>query len=95
VARLFDFGIAKVLNRNGPRTRRFTRTDWRPMTPEYASPEQCVNRSQMPRISLFALGVLLYELLAGHRPYRVRSDSPLEIERSVCGGGTGETECRS
>ena len=40
VTRLLDFGIAKVLNPQWSPDATLTRTDWRPMTPEYASPEQ-------------------------------------------------------
>lgn len=84
VARLLDFGIAKVLNPQWCPDAPLTRTDWRPMTPEYASPEQVRGEPITNATDIYSLGVLLYELLTGHRPYRVRSDSPLEIERSVC-----------
>jgi serine/threonine protein kinase/tetratricopeptide (TPR) repeat protein len=84
VARLLDFGIAKVLNPQWSQEAPLTRTDWRPMTPEYASPEQVRGEPVTNATDIYSLGVLLYELLTGHRPYRVRSDSPLEIERSVC-----------
>jgi serine/threonine protein kinase/tetratricopeptide (TPR) repeat protein len=84
VARLLDFGIAKVLNPQWSPDAPLTRTDWRPMTPEYASPEQVRGEPITNATDIYSLGVLLYELLTGHRPYRVRFDSPLEIERSVC-----------
>src|SRR5437660_10703694 len=84
VARLLDFGIAKVLNPQCSPDATLTRTDWRPMTPEYASPEQVRGEPVTNATDIYSLGILLYELLTGHRPYRVRSDSPLEIERSVC-----------
>jgi eukaryotic-like serine/threonine-protein kinase len=84
VARLLDFGIAKVLNPQWSPDATLTRTDWRPMTPEYASPEQVRGEPVTNATDIYSLGILLYELLTGHRPYRVRPDSPLEIERSVC-----------
>jgi serine/threonine protein kinase/tetratricopeptide (TPR) repeat protein len=84
VARLLDFGIAKVLNPQWSPDVPLTRTDWRPMTPEYASPEQVRGEPVANATDIYSLGILLYELLTGHRPYRVRPDSPLEIERSVC-----------
>jgi serine/threonine protein kinase/tetratricopeptide (TPR) repeat protein len=84
VARLLDFGIAKVLNPQWSPDAPLTRPDWRPMTPEYASPEQVRGDPVTNATDIYSLGILLYELLTGHRPYRVRSDSPLEIERSVC-----------
>ena len=84
VTRLLDFGIAKVLNPQWSPDATLTRTDWRPMTPEYASPEQVRGEPVTNATDIYSLGVLLYELLTGHRPYRVRSDSPLELERLVC-----------
>lgn len=84
VARLLDFGIAKVLNPQWSPDATLTRTDWRPMTPEYASPEQVRGEPVTNATDIYSLGVLLYELLTGRRPYRVRPDSPLEIERFVC-----------
>jgi eukaryotic-like serine/threonine-protein kinase len=81
VVRLLDFGIAKVLNPQWSPDTTLTRTDWRPMTPEYASPEQLRGALVTKSTDIYSLGVLLYELLAGHRPYQVRHDSALEIER--------------
>ncbi|MGB7824491.1 MAG: protein kinase [Candidatus Sulfotelmatobacter sp.] len=80
VVRLLDFGIAKVLNPQWSPDTTLTRTDWRPMTPEYASPEQSRGAPVTKTTDIYSLGVLLYELLTGHRPYRVRHDSALEIE---------------
>ena len=84
VVRLLDFGIAKVLNPQWSPDATLTRTGWRPMTPEYASPEQVRGQPVTNATDIYSLGVLLYELLTGHRPYQVRSDSPLELERMVC-----------
>jgi serine/threonine protein kinase/tetratricopeptide (TPR) repeat protein len=84
VVRLLDFGIAKVLNPQWSPDATLTRTDWRPMTPEYASPEQMRGEPVTTATDIYSLGVLLYELLTGRRPYRDRPDSPLEIERFVC-----------
>ena len=80
VVRLLDFGIAKVLDPQGFPDSTLTRTDWRPMTPEYASPEQVRGALVAKTTDIYSLGVLLYELLTGHRPYRVRHDSALESE---------------
>jgi len=80
VVRLLDFGIAKVLNPQWSPDATLTRTDWRPMTPEYASPEQVRGAPITKSTDIYSLGVLLYELLTGHRPYPVRYDSALESE---------------
>ena len=84
VIRLLDFGIAKVLNPQWSADTTLTRTDSRPMTPEYASPEQVRGEPVTNATDIYSLGVLLYELLTGHRPYRTRPDSSWELERFVC-----------
>jgi serine/threonine-protein kinase len=83
--KLLDFGIAKPLrpdaeDEDGP----LTRPGAYPMTPEYAAPEQLQGRHVSPATDVYALGVLLYTLLAGRRPYEVRGRSPADIERIVC-----------
>lgn len=84
VPRLLDFGIAKLLNPEFIQTALVTRTDWRPMTPEYASPEQIRGQAVTIATDVYSLGVLLFELLTGHRPYRSAGQSLLEMERLVC-----------
>ncbi len=84
VPRLLDFGIAKLLNPDCFQTPLVTRTDWRPMTPEYASPEQIRGQAITPATDVYSLGVLLFDLLTGHRPYRSAGQSLLEMERMVC-----------
>ncbi len=81
--KLLDFGIAKILD-PGSSGVPVTRTEMRMMTPEYASPEQILGQPVTTASDVYALGVLLYELLSGHRPYRVRGRSPGEIERVIC-----------
>ena len=85
VPRLLDFGIAKLLNPGLTQVPLATRTGWRPMTPEYASPEQIRGRAITTAADVYSLGALLFELLTGHRPYRAAvGQSLLEMERLVC-----------
>ena len=84
VPRLLDFGIAKLLNPESFHTALVTRTDSRLMTPEYASPEQIRGRAITAATDVYSLGVLLFELMTGHRPYRSAGHSLFEMERLVC-----------
>ncbi|HKO95543.1 MAG TPA: protein kinase [Pyrinomonadaceae bacterium] len=86
VPKLLDFGIAKLLNPAlaGDITHDPTATAMRLMTPEYASPEQVQGAAATPTTDVYSLGVLLYELLTGHRPYRLRNRAPHEIARVIC-----------
>jgi serine/threonine protein kinase/tetratricopeptide (TPR) repeat protein len=67
--RLLDFGIAKILDVSEQDGAAVTRTGTRAMTPGYASPEQVIGRPVGPRSDVYQLGVLLYELLTGLRPF--------------------------
>jgi eukaryotic-like serine/threonine-protein kinase len=86
VPKLLDFGIAKLLNPEfaGEITLDPTATAMRLMTPEYAAPEQVRGEPVSPATDVYSLGVLLYELLTGHRPYRLRHRSPHEMARVIC-----------
>src|SRR5687768_3252144 len=86
VPKLLDFGIAKLLNPElaGDITHDPTATAMRLMTPEYASPEQVQGAPTTPGTDVYSLGVLLYELLTGHRPYRLVNRAPHEIARVIC-----------
>jgi serine/threonine protein kinase/predicted negative regulator of RcsB-dependent stress response len=84
--KLLDFGIAKLLDvGESASLLALTRMNDRLLTPEYASPEQILGRAVTTASDVYALGVVLYELLTGLRPYVVpASASQLELERSIC-----------
>src|SRR5689334_19307358 len=86
IPKLLDFGIAKLLNPDlaADITHDPTATAMRLMTPEYASPEQVQGAPTNPTTDVYSLGVLLYELLTGHRPYRLVNRAPHEIARVIC-----------
>ncbi len=66
VIKILDFGVAK---RTDPMATQLTRTGVLIGTPEYMAPEQADGRSIDSRADLYSLGVVLYELLAGARPF--------------------------
>ena len=83
--RLLDFGIAKLLNSDTAELSvAETRPDVRVMTPEYAAPEQVRGEAITTATDVYALGVLLYELLTGHRPYHLAEQRQSEVERIIC-----------
>jgi serine/threonine protein kinase len=85
VPKLLDFGIAKLINPelSAPMLT-FTATALQLMTPEYASPEQIQGEMITTASDVYSLGVVLYQLLTGHRPYRFKSRLPHEIARVIC-----------
>jgi eukaryotic-like serine/threonine-protein kinase len=83
VPKLLDFGIAKLLDPEGGELAA-TRTTERMMTPEYASPEQVRGDRVTTSTDVYALGVLLYELLCGRRPFHFETASPIEVARAIC-----------
>jgi serine/threonine protein kinase/tetratricopeptide (TPR) repeat protein len=84
VPKLLDFGIAKLINPAAEVGAAETVTGLRAMTPDYASPEQVRGLSVTTATDVYSLGVLLYELLTGHRPHRLKSRRTDEIVRVIC-----------
>ncbi len=78
--KLLDFGIARLLE-GGDAERGGTETGFRPMTRAYAAPEQIRGEAPTTATDVYALGVVLYELLAGQRPFRAAS--PVHLERDI------------
>jgi serine/threonine-protein kinase len=80
--RLLDFGVAKMLEDGKDAVRTdLTQVYGRMLTPDYASPEQLMGTAISAASDIYALGVVLYELLVGDRPYRIKPESssvPLE-----------------
>jgi len=83
--RLLDFGIAKLIEADPGAPVTLTRTEHRALTPAYASPEQFRGERVTPASDVFSLGVVLYELLTGVRPFAPGARSPTEVERAVLG----------
>jgi eukaryotic-like serine/threonine-protein kinase len=83
--KLLDFGIAKLLDSPDEEDAALmTATGTFPMTPEYAAPEQITSGPITPATDVYALGVTLFELLTGARPYRIEGRTPSAIEAAVC-----------
>jgi serine/threonine protein kinase len=83
--KLLDFGIAKVLTPElSALMIEHTRTEFRVLTPDCASPEQVRGEKLMTTSDVYSLGVVLYELLTGHRPYRSQRTPPHELARLIC-----------
>lgn len=84
--KLLDFGIAKLLRPglHEPQNAAHTLPGSRWLTPEYASPEQLRGEPLTTATDVYSLGVLLFELLTGERPYSLYSGSRSEHEDAVC-----------
>jgi serine/threonine protein kinase len=80
--KLLDFGISKLLEPEGT-VDTSTRTEHRALTPAYASPEQIRGNALTIASDIYSLGVMLYELLTGTRPFEATSGDRRDLERAV------------
>ena len=78
--RLLDFGIAKLLDDPGQAAPLHPRTEVRAFTLHYAAPEQVRGETVTTRTDVYSLGVVLYEILTGSKPYRLRRQTDAEWE---------------
>jgi len=82
--KLLDFGIARLLaGEEGATAETLTRTGLQVMTPQYAAPEQIRGAPATTATDVYALGLVLYELLSGRRPYTVTGSGGAEMERAI------------
>ena len=86
--KLLDFGIARLLDGSGSQTR----TGAGAMTPEYASPEQILGGPITTVTDVYALGVLLYEMLSGAHPYGAPLSS-LDLAHAIVAGEIQPMRC--
>ena len=80
--KLLDFGISKLVSQDSDALQ--TQTEFRALTPGYASPEQIKGDTISTTTDVYSLGIILYELLTGKRPYNTDSKNFSEIVKAIC-----------
>lgn len=81
--KLLDFGIAKLVRHGAAPETELTQLGGRAFTPAYASPEQIAGQPISTASDIYSLGVVLYELLTGARPYQLTRDSRGALEDAI------------
>ncbi|CAM5795948.1 serine/threonine-protein kinase [Rhizobacter fulvus] len=83
--RVLDFGLVQLLEPDGVASveTEMTRLAGNPVLPWYAAPEQLLGQSLTTACDVYALGVILYELLCGHRPDEPTIESAAVLEQSI------------
>jgi eukaryotic-like serine/threonine-protein kinase len=85
--RLLDFGVAQLLEDDAPHHPQLTRNIGRPVTPDYAAPEQFGTQPVGTAADVYSLGIVLFELLTGQRPYSVSRHGAATLQDAVLHAG--------
>ena len=80
--KLLDFGVAKLLE-DAPDADELTRLGVAGLTPEYAAPEQINGQTVTVATDVYALGVLMFVLLSGQRPYGTPTSTAAQLARAI------------
>ena len=83
--RLLDFGIAKLLQTEDEdrEASKLTEIGGTALTPQYAAPEQILGQPVGTGVDIYALGLILYELVVGAPPYRLKRDTRGALEDAI------------